>query len=38
LHLKKSKKEQLKERLSYIKDAIKDIESTFLAGMDGEKE
>jgi len=38
IHLKNSKKDQLKERLCYIKDAIKDIESTFLASMNEDEE
>jgi transcriptional regulator with XRE-family HTH domain len=37
MHLKKSKKDQLREKLTYIKDAIKDIECTFLANMSEEE-
>ena len=36
LHLKQSRKAQLKERLSFIKDSIKDIESTFLSDTEEE--
>ncbi|MBW6442071.1 helix-turn-helix domain-containing protein [Patescibacteria group bacterium] len=37
MHVKKSKKEQLKERLDFIKEAITDIENTFLPSIDEEK-
>ena len=37
IHVKKIKKEQLKEKLDYIKEAIADIESTLLAINDDEK-
>lgn len=38
LHLKKSKKEKLREKLDYIKDAIRDIETTFLTNVGDEGE
>lgn len=34
LHLKKSKKSQLKEKLKYIIKAVEDIENTFLSGKE----
>jgi len=34
LHLKKSKKSQIKEKLRYIAEAVEDIEKTFLSGKD----
>ena len=37
MHVKKSKKEQLKEKLDYIKEAITDIESTLLASIEEEQ-
>jgi len=33
MHLKRTKREQLKEKLRYIKETIKDIETTFLSDM-----
>jgi transcriptional regulator with XRE-family HTH domain len=30
LHLKRSKREQLKDKINFLKDTIKDIETTFL--------
>ncbi len=35
LHLRKNKKDQLEDKLKYIKGAIKDIEATFLADTKG---
>jgi len=37
LHLKKSKKEQLKEKLGYLKEVILDIETTLLSSKDEKK-
>lgn len=37
IHLKKGKRNQLKERLCFIKKIIEDIENTLLSSKDGEQ-